>query len=79
MKKDAHVVGVLDEDVFAFGLLEEEISDSSDDTPTVGERDVHLSSKVFGLVVLNTDNDVVGVVLGCGSGDVSIDQHIPFT
>jgi len=70
----AYVIGVLDKDVFTLGLLEHEVRNCSYDTPTIGQRDIHLSSEIFRLVVLNTNNDVVGGVFWCSSRDVSIDQ-----
>lgn len=41
-----HVVWILDQDVFALWLLEHEIGNCSNNTPTVRQRDVHLSGKV---------------------------------
>jgi hypothetical protein len=41
-----HVVWILDQDVFALWLLEHEIGNGSDDTPTVRQRDIHLPGKV---------------------------------
>lgn len=70
----AYVIGVLDKDVFTLGLLEHEVRNCSYDTPTIGQRDIHLSCEIFGLVVLDTNDDVVGGILWCSSRDVSIDQ-----
>jgi hypothetical protein len=64
-----HVVWVLDKDVLALWLLEHKIGDSSDDTPSVAERHIHLGSKVFWLVRLDTDNDVSLGISRVGSRD----------
>lgn len=66
-----HLVGVLEEYVLALGLLEAQIGDGPDNSPSVGERDVHLRSKLAGLVPLGTEDGVTGRVAGVGTRDVS--------
>ena len=45
-----YAVWVLDEHILALRLLHAQVGNGTDDTPTVGKRDVHLSRKVLGLV-----------------------------
>ena len=71
MDMDTHIVWILDQHVFALGLFQSQVRNGPDDSPTIVERHVHLSSKVEWLVRLHTDNDVALGVAGVGSGDVS--------
>ena len=59
-----HLVGILEENVFALGLFESQISDCSDDSPSVSEVDIVLLSKVAGFRGLSTENDVSGGITG---------------
>ena len=47
-------VGVPNEAKFAFSLLHDKIYNCADDTPAVGEIDIHLNGKVSGLVPLRS-------------------------
>jgi hypothetical protein len=64
-----HIVRVLDQHVPAVRLLVHQVDDHTHDTPTVVERDVHLSGKVARLVRLHADDDVTLGVLWVGPRD----------
>jgi len=67
------LVGILHQDELAvFGLLQAHIGDRPDDTPAVGQLQVHLVGKVSGLPADNTEDNVLVVGLGVGTGDESI-------
>lgn len=66
-----YTVRILDQDVFTLGLLHDQVGNRSHDTPTIVERDVHLSSKLQRLVRLHTDNDVSLGISRVGSGNVT--------
>lgn len=67
------LVGVLDEDVLAVLLaLEAHVGDGADDTPTVGEGQVHLVSEVAGLPADDAEDDVLVVGLGVGAGHETV-------
>jgi hypothetical protein len=61
MLRTTHVVGVFDQYISALGLLHAQVNDHPHDTPSISERDGHLSGEVLRLVALNTDN---GMPLG---------------
>lgn len=68
------LVGVLDEDelgVLRLGL-EAHIGNGADNTPAVGELEVHLVGEVLGLPANNAENDVLVVDLGVNAGDETI-------
>jgi hypothetical protein len=70
-KSNANLVGILEENVFALGLLENQISDRSNDTPTVGEVDIVLRGEIARLRSLGTEDDVSGSVAGSGTRNPS--------
>jgi hypothetical protein len=63
------LVGVLDEHVLALVHAKDHIDDSTNNTPTVVEVERHLGSEVAGLIGKHTEDNVVVVVLGVGTGD----------
>lgn len=67
-------VGVLDENVLLDGIggligikTTDTVNNGTDDTPTVAEVQVHLSSKLAGLVANNTENNVTSSGAGVGT------------
>lgn len=71
-KWETNLVGVLDKNVSSLGLLHAKVDDVSNDTPSVGNRNVHLSSEVLGFVRLSSEDNVTGVVFGGRSSDVTV-------
>lgn len=69
-------VRVPNEAEFALSLLHNKIYDCSDDTPAIGEIDIHLNGKVSGLVPLGSKDDVLVVVLRACSRNVSANLAI---
>lgn len=65
------LVGVLDEHVLALLTLQAHVGDRADNTPSVGERQVHLLCKVARLPAYDAENDVAIVRLGVGTRDES--------
>lgn len=65
------LVGVLEQDKFAVAalVLQAHVGNGADDTPSVGEGQVHLSGKVAGLPANNAENDVLVVGAGIDTGD----------
>lgn len=57
------LVGVLDEDELAVLPLETHVDDGADNTPSVGQRQVHLVGEVSGLPADNPQDDVLIVRL----------------
>lgn len=45
-KTDAYLIGILDEDVLALGLLHEDVRHGADDAPSVRQRDVQLVGEI---------------------------------
>ena len=64
-------VRILNKNVLAVIHLEAHVNDGADDTPAVVQVKGHLASEIARLVSKNTQDDVVVVVLGVGSGDES--------
>jgi hypothetical protein len=62
------LVGVLDKDVFAFVHAKYHVNNCAHNSPAVVEVQCHLSGKVTGLGGKDTEDDVVVVVLGVGTG-----------
>lgn len=76
VQTDDRAVGVLDEDVLLDLVLllfsvegADTVDDSTDDTPSVAEVEVHLGSELTGLVADNTQDDVGGGGTGVGTRD----------
>lgn len=65
------LVGVLDKNVLALLTLETHVGDCADNTPTVGQAQVHLLSEVAGLPAYNTEDNVLVVSLGVGTRNES--------
>lgn len=66
------LVGVLDEDKLALLALEAHVGNGADDTPAVGEGQVHLVGEVAGLPANDAENNVLIVGSGAGAGDESV-------
>jgi hypothetical protein len=66
------LIRVLNKHVFAFVTLKTHISDRADDTPAIGELEVHLLCEVAGLPTDDAEDDVTVVGLGVCAGDESI-------
>ena len=66
------LVGILDEHIFALLTLETHVCDCAYDTPSVGERKVHLLGKIARLPSNNTEDDMSVIGLGVGTGYESI-------
>lgn len=72
------LVGVLDKDelgVLRVGL-EAHVGNGADDTPAVGEREVHLVGEILGLPANNAENNVLVVDLGVDAGDETVEEKI---
>ena len=69
VQAEKRLVRVLDEDVLALVHAEYHVDDSADNSPSVVEVECHLGGEVTGLVCKHTEDDVVVVVLGVGTGD----------
>ena len=69
------LVRVLDQDILSFWSLETHVSDCADNTPPVGEREVHLGCKVTGLPADNAEDNVAVIGLGVRTRDESNLQH----
>tara|TARA_R110002060_G_scaffold13080_5_gene18614 strand:- start:403 stop:783 length:381 start_codon:yes stop_codon:yes gene_type:complete len=65
------LVGVLDKNVLALLALKTHVGDRADDTPAVGETQVHLLSEIAGLPAYNTENNVLVVGLWVGARNES--------
>jgi hypothetical protein len=65
------LIWVLDKHVLALGLRHAHVDDSADDTPAVGEGEVHLRREVAGLPADDAEDHVAVVGLGVGTGDES--------
>lgn len=65
------LIRVLDQDILALWSLETHISNRTNNTPAVGEREVHLGSKVARLPAYDAEDNVAVVGLGVGTGDES--------
>lgn len=59
VKADGWLVGVLDKDVLAIGLLHDHVHKGSDNGPAVVEVQVHLGSELARLVAQNPEDNVV--------------------
>jgi hypothetical protein len=66
------LVGVLDEDELALLALEAHVGNGADDTPAVGEGQVHLVGEVAGLPADDAKNNVLIVSSGAGAGNESV-------
>lgn len=62
------LVGVLDKDVFALVHAKYHVNNCAHNSPSVVEVQCHLGGKVTGLGGKDTEDDVVVVVLGVGTG-----------
>lgn len=69
VQADSGLVGVLDKDVLAVLLAHDHVDECADNSPSVVEVEVHLGGELAGLVTEHTEDDVVGVALGVGTGD----------
>lgn len=65
------LVGVLDEDELALLALEAHVGNGADDTPAVGEGQVHLVGEVAGLPADDAEDDVLVVGAGVDARDKS--------
>lgn len=70
------LVGVLDQDVFAFLALQTHVGDRANDTPSVGKREIHLLGEVTRLPADNAENDVAVVGLGVSTGNESASKLV---
>ena len=70
-KSGTHLVRVLEQDVLALRLLEAEVGDGADDSPSVGEVDVHLRRKVSWLVPLGAEDRVARGIARVDTRNVS--------
>lgn len=66
------LVGVFDEDKLALLALETHVGNGADDTPTVGEGQVHLVGEVAGFPADNAEDDVLIVGARVNTGDESV-------
>ena len=69
------LVRVLDQNILSLWALEAHVSDCADDTPAVGEREVHLGGKVAGLPPDDAEDNVAVVGLGVRTRDESNLQY----
>lgn len=65
------LVRVLDQNILALWTLETHISDRADDTPAVGEGEIHLRCEVAGLPADDAEDNMAVVCLWVGAGDES--------
>ena len=72
VKADGGLVGVLDQDVFALIHAKYHVNNGTDDSPSVVKVECHLGGEVAGLGCKDTEDDVVVVVLGVGTGDKTV-------
>jgi hypothetical protein len=71
VQTEDRLVGVLDEDELGILALaaETHVGNSANNTPTVGERQVHLVSEITGLPANNAQYDVLVIGAGSKTGD----------
>lgn len=71
-ERTTYLVRVAHEDILALGLLEREVGDRADDTPSVGKVDVHLAGKVARFVPLRAEDRMPRGVARVGARDVTV-------
>lgn len=75
VQAEDRLVGVLDEDVLAVLLASEtHVGNSADNTPAVGQRQVHLVGEVARLPADDAEDDVLVVGLGVGARDETVEN-----
>lgn len=66
------LIRILHKNILALFALQAHIGNGTDDTPSVGEREVHLVGKVPGLPSNDAKDDVTVVCLRVGAGNESV-------
>lgn len=71
----AHLVGVLEDQVFALVQLAADIDDAAEDSPGVLHAQVDLAGELIGFELLSAQDDVASRVLHVVPRHVPDDQH----
>lgn len=69
VQPENRLIRVLDEHILALGHMQTHVDDRADDTPAVGEVEIHLVGKLAGLVSDDAEDNVAICVFGVGPGD----------